>query len=55
VENIWVLDPVRRLAWTATTGGFHPLTSGEFSVAGTNIRIQLADIYEELDEMAAGR
>jgi len=55
VENIWILDPVQRFAWTATAEGFEPLSSGEFSVAGTDIRIALADIYEQLDEMAAGR
>ncbi len=55
VENIWVLDPVRRLAWTATAKGFQPLSSQEFSVDRTSIRILLADIYEELDEMTAGR
>jgi len=55
VQNIWILDPVRRLAWYASIDGFHPLSGDEFSVPGTPIRIALADIYQELDEMAAGR
>jgi Uma2 family endonuclease len=55
VENIWILDPAQRIAWIATAKGFELLSSEEFSVAGTGIRIALADIYEQLDEMAAGR
>jgi len=55
VENIWLLDPVRRQAWVATANGNHEPADGEFAVPGTPIRIPLADIYQELDDMAAGR
>jgi Uma2 family endonuclease len=55
VENVWILDPVRRQAWYADLNGYHELLTDEFSVPGTDIRIQLAEIYEQLDEMAAGR
>jgi len=55
VQNIWILDPVRRYAWYATTDGFDKITGDEFCVPGTPIRIALAEIYEQLDELAAGR
>jgi Uma2 family endonuclease len=55
VENIWILDPVRRYAWYVTIKGFHRLSNDEFSVLGTPIRIALAQIYEQLDDLAAGR
>jgi len=55
VENVWLIDPLRRRAWVATTAGIHKLADPEFAVAGTSIRIPLADIYTELDELAAGR
>ena len=55
VENIWLIDPVRRRAWCATPAGFQEPAYEEFAVPGTPIRIPLADIYAELDELAAGR
>jgi Uma2 family endonuclease len=55
VSNIWILDPVRRLAWIADAAGYHLLPSDRFSVPETPIAIALADIYTELDDMAAGR
>jgi Uma2 family endonuclease len=54
VENIWLFDPVRRRAWTADANGIHPLTAPEFSVAGSAARIALAELYAELDDLAAG-
>jgi Uma2 family endonuclease len=55
VENIWIIDPVRRRAWNATRSGFRETENSEFSVADTPIRVALGDIYAELDELAAGR
>ena len=55
VENIWLFDPVRRRAWTADANGIHPLHAQEFSVTNTPVRIPLADLYAELDDLAAGR
>ena len=55
VKNIWLFDPVRRRAWTADSQGIHPLTKPEFSVPDTLVRIPLADLYTELDDLAAGR
>lgn len=59
VENIWLLDPIDRKAWTvegiAGRFSFENLSSAAFAVSGTPIRIPLADIYQELDDLAAGR
>jgi len=51
VQHIWLIDPVSREAWTATPTGYDPLTSGEFSVPETPIRIVLTEAFAELDEM----
>ena len=55
VQHVWVIDPVRRLVWLGTEAGLQPHKEPVLAVAGTPIRIALADIYTELDEMAAGR
>jgi Uma2 family endonuclease len=45
VENIWVLDPIRRRAWTADAAGLHSVESGELSVSGTPIRVSLSEAF----------
>jgi len=49
VENVWVIDPETRKAWTADTSGFHLVQNGELSVQGTPIRVVLSDLFAELD------
>lgn len=49
VENIWILDPESRKAWTATSAGLHLVQNGEFTVAGTPIRVVLSELFAELD------
>jgi Uma2 family endonuclease len=51
VEHIWVIDPISRHAYIATSEGFRQPGSGEFTVPGTPIRIALAEVFAELDEM----
>jgi len=51
VKHIWLIDPVTREAWTASPTGYDALTSGEFTVPGTPIRISLPEVFAELDEM----
>jgi Uma2 family endonuclease len=55
VDNVWIIDPVRRYAWYATVNGPVRVSDNEFSIPDTPIKIALADIYGQLDEMAAGR
>ena len=51
VEHVWVVDPIGRHAYVASERGFEQPESGEFSVPGTAIRIVLAEVFAELDEM----
>jgi Uma2 family endonuclease len=49
VENIWILDPESRRAWTADRFGLHPVETGELVVTGTPIRVVLGELFAELD------
>jgi Uma2 family endonuclease len=49
IENIWVIDPETRRAWTADHAGLHPVQNGELAVPGTPIRVVLSEMFAELD------
>jgi Uma2 family endonuclease len=49
VENIWILDPATRRAWTADHFGLHLAQSGELTVPDSPIRIVLNELFAELD------
>ena len=49
VENIWLIDPKTRRAWTADRAGLHLVQNGELTVAGTPIRVVLSELFVELD------
>jgi Uma2 family endonuclease len=49
IENIWVVDPETRRAWTADRFGLHPVESGELTVPDTPIRVVLGELFAELD------
>lgn len=49
VENIWILAPERRFAWTATKEGLHPVHSDELTVPETPVRVVLSELFAELD------
>lgn len=53
VQNVWIVDPEDRRAWTADAKALH-VQHEAFAIEGTPIRIALADIWAELDELAAG-
>jgi len=48
-ENIWILDPIRRRAWTADAEGLHAVEAGVLSVPGTPIRVELSEAFAKLD------
>jgi Uma2 family endonuclease len=51
VQVVWVVDPQRRRAYeTLPNGAMQPVPS-ELTLAGTEIRIPVADIFAELDEL----
>lgn len=49
VENIWIVDPATRSAMTADRFGIHPVESGELAVPETPIRVDLNELFAELD------
>ena len=49
IENIWIFDPERRTAFTATASGLFPVRSNELTVPNTRIRVVLSDLFAELD------
>jgi Uma2 family endonuclease len=51
VEHVWLIDPISRHAWVATADGSHTRVTEAFMVAGTPIRISLAEVFAELDDM----
>ncbi len=50
VHHISVVDPWRRHGYIATTRGFEQPEDGILAIAGTEIRIVLAELFAELDE-----
>ena len=51
VEHIWLVDPISRHAWFARPDGSLMHVDGEFTVHGTPIRVDLAEIFADLDDM----
>lgn len=49
VEHIWIFDPQRRAAYTATASGLLPVRTNELFVAETPIRVVLSELFAELD------
>ena len=47
VEHIWILNPRKRTAFRADTGGFH--TVEELVVPGTGIRVATQEVFAGLD------
>ncbi|SRR6266567_52632 len=48
VENIWMIDPERRIAYRHTGASLEEV-SGELNVPNTPIRIVLSELFAELD------
>jgi Uma2 family endonuclease len=49
VQNIWVIDPQPRLAYTYTSVGLEEVRSGELAVPESPIRVVLSELFAELD------
>lgn len=49
VENIWVIDPDKRIALTYVNAGLEEVHTGELAVPGTPIRVVLGEMFTELD------
>lgn len=48
VEHIWLLDPMRRVAYTFDAQGLHE-QEGELAIAGTDIRLDVEALFARLD------
>ena len=51
VENIWIIDPEPRIAYRYTGSALEEVRSGELTVAGTEIRVPLSEMFAELDRL----
>ena len=51
IEHVWVIDPYARVGYRATKDGLELVRSGEFGIAGTPIRIVLAELFADLDRV----
>ena len=49
VENIWIIDPEPRIAYRYTGFALEEVRSGELTVANTQIRLVLSEMFAELD------
>jgi len=50
IENIWVIDPYKRVAYRGTESGLELLADGELTVPGTDIRVSARELFERLDQ-----
>jgi Uma2 family endonuclease len=51
-ENIWVVDPIRRRAWTANASGLQLIegnAAATLTIPGTPIRVPLSEAFAKLD------
>jgi Uma2 family endonuclease len=51
IENIWVIDTDRRIAYKYTSSGLEEVCTGELTVPGTPIRVVLSEMFAELDRV----
>ena len=49
VRNIWLIDPMRRCAYTFDGSALHPRLDGELIVPGTDIKLNLDTLFSEMD------
>jgi Uma2 family endonuclease len=49
VANCWLIDPIRRAAYTYDALGLHVADASNLSVAGTPIRLDLTEAFAALD------
>jgi Uma2 family endonuclease len=50
VEHIWCFEPIAREVRRYTAEGFVRVTEPELTIAGTDVRINLAEVFSILDE-----
>ena len=51
VQAVWVVDPRRRKAFAAGSGGYLYPANTELTVEGTPIRVDVAEVFAELNKL----
>jgi Uma2 family endonuclease len=51
VKHIWILDPVFRTGWKASSSGLFQVRDDQMLIAGTSIGFKLSAVFEEMEEM----
>jgi Uma2 family endonuclease len=51
VENIWIIDPEKRIAYRYDPSGLEEVRAGELAVPETPIRVVLSEMFAELDRV----
>jgi Uma2 family endonuclease len=51
IENIWIIDPEPRIAYSYTSAGLEEIQTGELVVPETTIRVVLGEMFAELDRV----
>jgi Uma2 family endonuclease len=51
VQAVWVVDPRRRRAFAAGSGGYLYPVRDELTVEGTPVRVPVDEIFAELDQL----
>jgi hypothetical protein len=49
VPNIWLIDPIRRMAYTFGAKGLTVADPANMTVSGTPIRMDVAEAFAQLD------
>ena len=50
IENVWVIDPYKRVAYRGSETGLELVADGELTVPGTDIRVSARELFEKLDQ-----
>lgn len=50
IENVWVIDPYKRIAYRGSETGLELVADGELTVPGTDIRVSARELFEKLDQ-----
>ncbi len=49
IEHVWIIDPEPRIAYRYSEARLEEVRNGELVVTGTQIRVELSELFAELD------
>jgi Uma2 family endonuclease len=53
IRHVWVIDPYARVAYRGAMPELERVPSGELAVPGTPIKVNVSELFEQLDRMRA--